>query len=557
MQERIIRSKNYFGFNDVHNRTDNGLLFDSRYDEPTYLTVRIDFFPENIIRNDTTPINIDLQCNDIKTYDAMPCPLLDRTSVYSTYKYLVQNLGDIHRAELLENLIRGLIDLSRECPYYIKSLSGLNEIITVDPKRGSRIDNSKIITIKCMEGLDLRMLSLLNMYKKIAWDDVYQRWILPDMMRFFKMRIYVTEFRIFHKSTALSDKYSFSEHDIGERKTNFLSNLNTTNTIKNIASQIGGIIGKPTEILEKGWRLVNHYVNENLPTLCFECDMCEFDISDIFSQLNELSISNPKEKMLDDIEIKIKVGNIREYHSFPLFKYTSYEDTTDYDNENEEDDIMDTYNETNNKWDYEHDDIVLDVEDKKAPNEVLYNRTGIIYNGLLDNYNVPTEFISRETTSSTPGLLSNVLKNTVEKGLAWADNHVNDKINNFMNNTGKSGISVQGAINAITSGDLFAMYDTFKTKANAMKDLYPEVSKATNGKMNVNIFEGMLSNIASSTATTDTENAIKTISNELLQYGKTHNIESIDDYMNVLKDAIKEVELSKATSSEIKRKTVL
>lgn len=546
MQENLIKRENYFGFERAKYKGHNGFLFNSDYDEPTYLTVRIDFFPENILKRDIQRDAIDLRSNDIVSYDTMPCPLLDRISEYSTHKYLKENLGETMRADLLENFIKGLIDLSRDCPYYIKSVSGLNELIAIDPKRGARVDNSKVITLKCMEGLDLRILSLLNMYKKIVWDDVYQRWILPDMMRYFKMNIYVSEFRIFHKSNTKSDEYNFSEHSIGKKESNFLSNLSVTNTVKKLASQIGSIIGKPKEVLEKGWRLMNNSINANIPTLCFECDMCEFDISDIFSQLNELSISNPKEKMLDDIEIKIKVGNIKEKHNFKLFKQP-----------------VNTYDDSLAKY------LKNSTDTEKIPGTLsLYNRTGIIFdeNGLdivndeneLDNVNsLATEFANQETTSSIPGLLSNALKSTVEKGLAWADNHVNDKINNFMNTTGKSGISAQGAINAITSGDLFAMYDTFKTKANAMKELYPEVSKATNGKIDVNIFEDMLSNVASSTATTDTENTIKNISNELLQYGKTHNIESIDDYMNVLKDAIKEVELSKATSTEIKRKTVL
>lgn len=555
MQESLIKRENYFGFERVHHKGHDGFLFNSDYDEPTYLTVRIDFFPENILKRDIQHDTIDLRSNDIVSYDTMPCPLLDRISEYSTHKYLKENLGETMRADLLENFIKGLIDLSRDCPYYIKSVSGLNELISIDPKRGARIDNSKVITLKCMEGLDLRILSLLNMYKKIVWDDVYQRWILPDMMRYFKMNIYVSEFRIFHKSNTKSDEYNFSEHDIGKKESNFLSNLSVTNTVKKLASQIGSIIGKPKEVLEKGWRLMNNSINANIPTLCFECDMCEFDISDIFSQLNELSISNPKEKMLDDIEIKIKVGNIKEKHNFKLFKQhvNIYDDSLAIHLKNStEVNIANITSDT--------DYIPYKAITEKIPGNLsLYNRTGIIYDEKdLDDINsLATEFANQESTSSTPGLLSNTLKNTVEKGLAWADNYLNDKVNNLMNTTGKSGISAQGTINAITSGDLFAMYDTFKTKANAMKELYPEVSKATNGKIDVNIFEGMLSNVASSTATSDTENTIKNISNELIQYGKTHNIESIDDYMNVLKDAIKEAELSKATSTDIKRKTIL
>jgi hypothetical protein len=43
----------------------------------------------------------------------------------------------------------------------------------------------------------LKVKTLLQLYRKAAWDDAWQRWILPENMRQFKMIIYVFERRMF------------------------------------------------------------------------------------------------------------------------------------------------------------------------------------------------------------------------------------------------------------------------------------------------------------------------------------------------------------------------
>jgi hypothetical protein len=54
--------------------------------------------------------------------------------------------------------------------------------------------------VECWEGLDLKIRTLMEFYRKAAWDDVYQRWILPENMRQFKMIIYVFERRTFQEA---------------------------------------------------------------------------------------------------------------------------------------------------------------------------------------------------------------------------------------------------------------------------------------------------------------------------------------------------------------------
>jgi hypothetical protein len=61
----------------------------------------------------------------------------------------------------------------------------------------------------------------------------------------------------------------------------------------------------------------NNAINEVMPTLCFECHMCEFDINDTLSHISKLNSSN-KDTSSPNPKIKIKVGQVREKQSYPL-----------------------------------------------------------------------------------------------------------------------------------------------------------------------------------------------------------------------------------------------
>jgi len=64
-----------------------------------------------------------------------------------------------------------------------KKISGLDALENFDPKNGQRLKNDTKITVECYEGLNLKIRTLMEMYRKAAWDDVNQKWILPENMR--------------------------------------------------------------------------------------------------------------------------------------------------------------------------------------------------------------------------------------------------------------------------------------------------------------------------------------------------------------------------------------
>lgn len=324
------------------------------FDEPTYLTFRIEFnfdTDDNIISSIDNNTIYTATDNAYKLYDYMPEPLLVKRSnvkKISAYSYLKDNLGEYGRAEILSNMIDGLKDVQNIFPYYFKSIEGLSNIMKIDPKRGQRLGDDAVITLKCYEGLDLKMNQILQNYKKVVWDDLYQRWVLPDMMRFFNMKIYISEIRLFHEyRNLLSVKkptlYNFSDGDVRnmtyipqEKYQKILGAIDKGITTASVISEKhagtnstfdkgfdtaqgvyqdieGGVMG----IINGFGELCNNAINDVMPTICLECKMCEFDISETGGFINNLSSSKESNNPVE-ATLKIKVGNVIERQVYPL-----------------------------------------------------------------------------------------------------------------------------------------------------------------------------------------------------------------------------------------------
>ena len=320
-------------------------VFARLFDEPTYLTFRIVFNFGYNFRNDASS-GMEYSFS----YDYLPEPLLDTSEKgYSTYNYLRDVLGETKRAALLKQFINELKDIQTNYPYYFTKLSGLNNLTKIDTKSGIRIKDDATIEIECYDAIDLKITQLMQLYRKIAWDDVYQRWILPDMMRLFNFKIYVSEIRLFHDmsesisspkygrvfdfksgTTEMSNATSYdqiSDSNILGSINNVLNSasalservfgssskvakvLNTANQITDTASEI--ISGLNNSIV----RLCNNAINDVMPTICFDCHMCQFMIDDTLSSIDSLKSNKPD--MLSS-KIRISVGQVLETQSYPL-----------------------------------------------------------------------------------------------------------------------------------------------------------------------------------------------------------------------------------------------
>ncbi len=263
----------------------NNNVFIDGYEDPTFLTFKIEFGEWGATLCDDATI-ASVQSNSIynntqmMNYDVMPMGLLDLNFIdqnnlnnfnaqqtYNAYNYLL-NRNEDRRADYIRDFVQGLYTVQRDFPYIFQKINGVNKLESFDSKSGQRLKDC-VLKLTCMsDGLDMKMRTLLELYRKAAWDDEYQRWELPDIHRYFKMIIYVFD----HRAIAMGN---------GEFSPD----------------------------------------NEYLPIIAYECGPCEFVI-DSWSQA-DYSVDY-KELKQTEPTIDIKVHNVRTFYSNRMFQNVKY-----------------------------------------------------------------------------------------------------------------------------------------------------------------------------------------------------------------------------------------
>lgn len=434
---------------------DNGKVHNPLFDEPTYLTFRVEFIFEN-------PSGID-SLND------MPMPLLnqvddpDKSKLnYSTYDYLIEQ-KESGRADLLKSFIARLKSVQHNYPYYFKSVEGIGNLLKVTPATGRRLkEGENILTFKCYEGLDLKITELLNIYRKVAWDDVYQRWMLPDMMRYFQMKIYISEIRNFH-TTSASYSQTNNVFDTGSSGGS-LPNNNTwwskVKKVSSVVSKIESIVNKVSSTINsfmpqttaERFTLINNGINLVMPTLCITCKQCEFVLDDTMSHFGTFTSSN--KSAVDDVQIKIKVGNIMESQTYPLdFKYN----ITDLGERTATLLLDEALYRTSQYGSTE-------VEKKYLQGDT--NRRNYFTPDVSSSYTVFDETSGKSWIMSS--VIGDIIKNATRTVAGAADNIAGDVLNRILINPlgNTTNTSIQGALNALDSRNILSMYSYVRSAIN-------------------------------------------------------------------------------------------
>ena len=468
-QSRANDTESYF-------KATDGLKFLARYDEPTYLTFRINFITDNsdlfstngMMKYDYIPHPLFVLPRDVKDYEINGNKYHD----YSTIDYLRNNLGEEYRADLLEEFRKGLKDITNLYPYYFTSIEGISDLMKVDTTWNRRLKPGTTITINCMEALDLRITQLLNLYRKVAWDDVYQRWILPDMMRFFKMEIYISEMRVFHTTKA---PQSFTDWWVRDY---FGSNSTTLTSVTDFNNFI---------------KMAGDAMNEVLPTIKLELSQCEFDMTDAMSHLGTLKSSKHNDQLQP--KLKIKVGNVKEYQLYGLNRdiediiiKANNSGTISADNKNElhryylsDDMLTDLYNS-------ENEDAYLDMEfgsDIKSIRGVKYNtaisssltRTGT----QLFGNNSDMEYKKNWESDTASGVLGNLAKEIINTEVTGANSQavLNDISSKVAQNDNKVGNTLNAATRMMGYTNLSSMIASTRLVSSALESVRSKIYESS------------------------------------------------------------------------------
>ena len=473
-------------FRNYNNQVADFNTLSSRYDQPTYLSFKLEFAGGKNLRDSWYNVS-----NEFSNYDKMPHPLfanegtegVNDRQFYSAIDYLL-DANEFTRAKMLKEFIEKFYTLQDNFQWYFQKIEGIGELLKIDPKKGMRVTSDKRLTITALEGLDLRMSHILNLYRKIAWDDTYQRWVLPDMMRYFTLKIYVTEFRTFH-----------------------VPSLNPTPNQEFYV---------PDQASTKG-ELMLSLLDDIMPTWVINCEMCEFDLENLeYKYLENLGIDVEPETA--GIKFGIKVGKIYEEQIYPIFKNMYLKDKllNGFDRAKSSDIDKDT-NET----------VDFDSTSEEANLSANFKGTTWITQGKMGFTDHLAGLPYNQATNSTnmfgipkggPGVDGKFFTNDDIKVNStdpdtWLGNAL-DFGTSFATNLGKQyidkakitpilGISYIEVASALKSKNIISSLGLLRKSINTVTSNFVQPSELLEGEITDDIFRSFLTGISRSTATTE------------------------------------------------------
>jgi hypothetical protein len=471
-----------------------------RFDEPTYFSFKLIFGQGN----DT----IYNYAGNRAYFDTMPHPLfnpvnageifynnslsstisLNQENSYSALSYLA-NANEPTRVEMLKEFIEKFNNLQTDYPYYFQSVDGVLDLLKIDTTKGQRILNDKKITITCLEGLDLRMSYLLNLYRKIVWDDIYQRWVLPDMMRYFTLRIYLAEFRTFH-----------------------LPVTQTTSISKPYGNK--GVLPETPIYLR--------ILDDILPVWEIDCEMCEFDLSDIiFEHLNNLSVAT--EPNQGSVKFSVKVGNIKETQMYPVFQHMFLNDRKLNGVNRAKDEISTQGDEISGNFTYT---TSLQIAQNRDANSARTQHiSGMPYNERINENNLDEANIEEDKAGGTLGVNFDATKpntwvgNAINFGASYAKGFVGKIIDKAkMTSVPGLGISFNEVRNVIGAKDIIGALGLIRKGINEVVNQYGNApsSRLEQPIQTDNIMKEFLSVLSKSEATDEDTVALAQAANMAL-----------------------------------------
>lgn len=235
-------------------------------------------------------------------------------------------------------------------PWFFTGINGVNQLNALDTKEFTK---EKYIDLICnSDAIDMRLNTLLDMYRLATWDDIYYREILPENLLKFDMCICIMNVPIKYFQTAiiLSGKNSKIGHFTGDKNIN-----KVVDSINNVSSFLTG----NTDITTFDYKTMNGKDNVPMNRLSFQM----YTLKNC--KINEASFANYIPSSLTNVDFfKMGGGAIK----------------INYDR---------CYKHTFNEWSqmmYGSDGFIYDSEDNyKDINN--YNLTGLINHSLYSDLN--------------------------------------------------------------------------------------------------------------------------------------------------------------------------
>jgi hypothetical protein len=256
-----------------------GFMLQDNFDEPTYLTFYIDFDFDSQMTDDMTSLPASPLFDDGTTAGEVKT---------SAVQYLTQKYSG-GTADYLTQFINTLRYITNDTPWYFQTISGLDKMWANISDKGLKtgmIGSDIVLTIGCLEAIDLRIMQLAEYYQKAAFDNKFMRYQLPDNLRHFNMKIYIGEVRDIYSNLNAAD-----------------GKIQTTDMI---VSSARSVTGRPDPTAADQSNAATNMRMNSFYYVYFDCYQCEFDFSPMLGgQGGKFKASTEEEPYSSSFNIKI------------------------------------------------------------------------------------------------------------------------------------------------------------------------------------------------------------------------------------------------------------
>lgn len=229
---------------------------------------------------------------------------LNNINIVANKEALYQQEQIPMRINSLIKFVQGLSKINSHYPWMIKGVSGLDQAMnTYTNKFG---EERSIDIIFNTETTDMKLISLLNLYKYACYDDINCKEIIPENLRKFDMMVVVYHVPVKYFQTAIM---------VSPKK-----NLST-----GVLGTLGGKWAKAESIINKTFNFLTtkstYYKykrmspqNENFSNMMsfqmFTFQNCEFDVSTFGKYFEGAELKNEKSFQINETPVKVKYDRV-------------------------------------------------------------------------------------------------------------------------------------------------------------------------------------------------------------------------------------------------------
>ena len=291
--------------------------------DPTYVSFKLDFFPHygaGLLDDSYSAAGLFSKPNNSN----------DSFQFFDSAADYLYRIGAPAKQSYHRKFTNMLWRLQEESPWYFQSITGLGDLYKIDPANNFR-GKDKILTIDCLESIDMRMTFLADLYRNFAFEMQGMREILPINLRTFNMDVHVLEFRKFNTTFGvIADALSTPARSLnGEYNQKNAVPVDPRNAYagsnipyagannQTVNNQLNNVTGGGISPVQNVQNLQSAF--EAISVQTFRLKDCEFDFfSESQPYLDTVSVKDTAEATS---RFKIKVGRIEKVTSYPFYNF--------------------------------------------------------------------------------------------------------------------------------------------------------------------------------------------------------------------------------------------